>query len=68
MIVLNQNRIWFSEAVCRFEVEENIIEFVESSRKVGVGVIVLLDFLLSISNITHRFPRVVFIAITLPLD
>ena len=68
MIVLNQNRIWFSEAVCRFEVEENTIEFVESSRKVGVSVIVLLDFLLSISDVTYGFLGVVFITVTFPLD
>ena len=68
MIIHNWNRIWLCEAVYRFKVEENTIKFAKSSRKVGVGVIVLLDFLLSISNMTHRFPRDVLVTITFPLD
>ena len=54
--------------VCRFEVEKNTIKFAKLSRKVGVGVMVLLYFLFSVSDMTHRFLRVVFFAITFPLD
>ena len=54
--------------VYRFKVEENVIKFAKSSREVGMSVMVLLDFLFSISDITHGFLRVVFITITFPLD
>ena len=68
MIIYDWNRIWLYKAVYRFEVEENAIELVKLSREVGVSIVVLLDFLLSISDMTHRFPRVVFITVTFSLD
>ena len=54
--------------VYRFKVEENAIKFAKSSREVRMSVMILLDFLFSISDITHRFPRVVFITVSFPLD
>ena len=68
MIIHNQNRIWFSKVVHRFEVEENTIEFAESSREVGMSIVVLLDFLLSVSDVTYGFSRVVFVTVTFPLN
>ena len=62
------SRVPVQQAVHGFEVEVNMIEFVKLSREVRVSIMVLLDFLLSISDMTHRFSRVVFIAVTFPLD
>ena len=45
-----------------------MIEFVKLSREVGMSIMILLDFLLSISDVTYGFLRVVFITVTFPLN